>query len=196
MRGEAPDERRGFRLPGFQWFIAAGILLLGAWLLFSPRAIEPPEPPEAALGEAASGTAPVSATVYFGDRDGRTLVSERRDVPAGGTLEARVKGVVMAMAEDPETQGAVCVLPRAARLVRVFHDADSATLYLDFSPELVTRHPGGSAAEWATLSALARTVSANFPEIARLQLLVDGQAVETLAGHFDTSQPLELAAWQ
>jgi len=196
MNGDAPNPRRGLRLPGLQWFVAALLLLLGAWLLFSPRAIEPPEAPLATAGDASAGAAPGSATVYFGDRLGRALVSERRDVVAGSTLEARVKGVVAAMAEEPETQGAVRVLPPAARLGRVFHDADSATLYLDFSPELVTQHPGGSTAEWATLAALARTVSANFPEIARLQLLVDGQPVETLAGHFDTSQPLDLATWQ
>lgn len=196
MTTGGPEPRRRFRLPEVQWFVAAAILLAGAWLLFSPRAIEPPEPPQVESGDAATADATAPATVYFGDRDGRTLVSERRDVPQGGTLEVRVKSVVAAMADEPETPGAVRVLPGDARLLRVFQDTDSATLYLDFSPELVTRHPGGSAAEWATLAALARTMRANFPDIARVQLLVDGQAVETLAGHFDTSQPLDLAAWQ
>jgi len=32
--------------------------------------------------------------------------------------------------------------------------------------------------------------------VARLQLLVDGQAIDTLAGHFDTSKPIEIDDWQ
>ena len=45
---------------------------------------------------------------------------------------------------------------------------------------LVTQHPGGSAAEWATLAAIVRTIGSNFPEVARVQVMVDGQPLETL----------------
>ena len=89
-----------------------------------------------------------------------------------------------------------CTLPPGTRLRQAFYDDDSATLYLDFRPELVTRHPGGSAAEYFTLSSIVRTLGTNFPEVARVQILVDGQPIESLAGHFDASKPIEIATWQ
>jgi hypothetical protein len=67
---------------------------------------------------------------------------------------------------------------------------------VDFNTALVTQLPGGSAAEFHLLGALVRTVGANFPEVTSVQILVDGQPVDSLAGHYDTSGPLRVAAWQ
>jgi spore germination protein GerM len=175
------------------WVAAALVIAAGASLLFWPRAIEPPPaPPPAGAG---ASTATRSVTLYFGDRDGRALVSERREIAAAASLESDIEHVVEALVGGPEIEGAVRTLPEATRLRRAFFDSDAATAFLDFEPMLVTRHPGGSAAEYATVAALVRTLGANFPQIARVQILVDGQPVETLAGHFDTSKPLEISGW-
>jgi hypothetical protein len=177
------------------WAISALVVAIGAWVLFWPRAIEPPPAPVADAANTPQA-AMRSATLYFGDRDGRTLVTERRDVPDATALETRIEVVVGALVHGPEIDGAVRTLPEGARLRRVFCDREAATAYLDFDPALVTRHPGGSTAEHATVAALVKTMGANFPEIVRVQILVDGQPVETVAGHFDTSRPLEIATWE
>jgi len=175
------------------WVTAALVIAAGASLLFWPRAIEPPPAPPPAGAGASAATR--SVTLYFGDRDGRALVSERREIAAAASLESDIEHVVEALVGGPEIEGAVRTLPEATRLRRAFFDSDAATAFLDFEPMLVTRHPGGSAAEYATVAALVRTLGANFPQIARVQILVDGQPVETLAGHFDTSKPLEISGW-
>jgi spore germination protein GerM len=103
---------------------------------------------------------------------------------------------VQAWIGGPDAARAVRTVPAETQLQKVFWDADTATLYLDFTPALVTRHPGGSTAEYATLASLVRTLGADFPEVTRVQLLVDGEPVETLAGHYDTSQPIEIGSWR
>ncbi len=82
------------------------------------------------------------------------------------------------------------------RLEQTYFADETSTLYLDFSPALVTQHPGGSAAEYHTIRALVRTIAANFPDVARMQILVDGQPIDTLAGHYDTSKPIAVTDWQ
>ena len=61
---------------------------------------------------------------------------------------------------------------------------------LDFNARLVNGHPGGSLSELLTVYALVDSVSANFPHLRQVRLLVDGQPRETLKGHIDISQPV------
>ena len=69
-------------------------------------------------------------------------------------------------------------------------------LYIDFSSEFVAGHPGGATAEYHTVSAIMRTVSENFPEVAAVQLLVEGSQVGTIAGHVDAYGPLLVRDWR
>jgi len=50
--------------------------------------------------------------------------------------------------------------------------------------------PGGSKAELLTVYSLVNTVVANFPAVARVQLLVEDRPVDSFAGHIDVSRPL------
>ncbi len=137
-----------------------------------------------------------AATLYFSDREGRGLIPEERELPEGDHLEARVEAVLGALVAGPLVGDALPVLPQSARLLRVFFDADTGTLYADFDAALVRDHPGGSTAEWKTWTSMVRTLRANFPEVRRLQLLVQGEPIESLAGHFDASRPVDLDTWQ
>ena len=53
-----------------------------------------------------------------------------------------------------------------------------------------TAHPGGSLTELLTVYAIVNAVTANLPAIQRVQLLVDGKEVDTIAGHVDVRRPL------
>ena len=50
-------------------------------------------------------------------------------------------------------------------------------------------HPSGIESEDLTLRAILATLHANFPQIAQVRFLVDGQTRDTLAGHADLTQP-------
>jgi spore germination protein GerM len=175
--------------------VLVGLVGAAAWLLLArPEFVEPPTPAE--LGVETTPPEPQPLTLYFGDREGKALVAEQRDLVVEGSTEARVEAALAGLADGPQNGDAVRTLPAEARVRRVFLDEGNATLYLDFDPALVTHHPGGSAAEHGTLGAIVRTIGTNFPDVARLQILVDGQPVETLAGHFDTSNPIEIRSWR
>jgi germination protein M len=62
--------------------------------------------------------------------------------------------------------------------------------FVDLGPEIVSGHPGGSAAELLTVYALVNAVTSNLPAIGRVQILVDGREIESLAGHVDLRRPL------
>jgi spore germination protein GerM len=187
-----PTERR--RRPGLLGSLFALVLVIAAWYLFTPRNALEPEPPAPVVTEDAAA-ATRTVTLFFADAESRDLVAEERDLSEVGLLDTRVAATVRALVDGPRRDG-VRTLPAAARLLHVFLDDESSTVYLDFDPALVTRHPGGTTAESMTLASIVRTLKANFPEVARVQLLVDGEPVQTLAGHVDTSQPIEIATWK
>lgn len=192
---EKPPRRLGRAL---FWGLFAALVLAAAWLLFWPRAgldLEPVRPRLAGERPAPQlGTR--SVVLYFGDARGESQVAERREVPVGASIEARIEAVLGALVDGPDQREALGTLPRDARVRRVFYDDESATAYLDFPPALVTEHPGGSAAEYHTLSSIVRTLGSNFPEVERVQILVDGEPIASLAGHFDISQPIVIATWR
>ena len=173
------------------WGMALALFTVVAWLLLRSRTGLAPEPPPDASGRPAAASAK-SATLYFADNQAQSLVTEKRDIRFGDSLEENVAATLAALIGGP-TQNGVAVLPGETRLEQTYWSEQNQTLYLDFNAALVAKHPGGSAAEYSTISALVRTIAANFPEVRRVQILVDGQPIETLAGHFDTSKPSEIA---
>ena len=52
-------------------------------------------------------------------------------------------------------------------------------------------HAGGSLEEIFTVYALVNALTSNLPEIRAVQILIEGQEVDTLAGHVDLRHPLE-----
>jgi hypothetical protein len=66
----------------------------------------------------------------------------------------------------------------------------SGEAYVDVSREVVTAHTGGSLNEQLTVQTMVAAVTVNLPAVSRVQILVDGKEVDTLAGHVDLRQPL------
>lgn len=128
--------------------------------------------------------------------DGDGWVSEDRRIPSGGQPGEDLLAVARALCEGPQSGRAISALPRGTRALAAFMDPARGTAVLDFSRELVNGHPGGSAAEAATLASIMRTVAANFPQVAACTILVDGRPAATLGGHLDLAHPLAPRRWQ
>lgn len=177
--------------------VLAIVLGLGVWALFGRRDAGKhgvPGATPALESEAPAHERP--AMLFFADHDAVALVQERHEIPMGESIEENVEATLRDWANGPREAEAVAVLPPQVRVTQAFFDDEEHVLYVDFNTALVTQMPGGSAAEYQLLSALLRTVGANFPEVTAVQILVDGQPVESLGGHYDTSKPLRVAAWQ
>ena len=117
------------------------------------------------------------------------LVRRTSTVELSAALDVALGQVTTTLLDLPEGTSAI---PAGTYLNEAYVD-QHATGYLDFSNHLVKNHIGGSSAEYLTLKTILETVHLNFPEqIKKVQILIEGREVESIAGHFDTSQPLDV----
>lgn len=128
--------------------------------------------------------------------DGGGWVAEDRRLPGGSRPGDDLLAVMDALCEGPRSGRATSAMPRGTRALAAFLDAASGVAVVDFSRELSLGHPGGSAAEAATVGAIMRTVAANFPQVSSCTILVEGRQPATLAGHLDLSRPLSPRRWR
>ena len=134
-------------------------------------------------------TAHITATLFYGSLDGQALVALRREVPLAEGVRAQGAQILRAqLAAAPAPL--VSVIPKGSTL-RAFYVTSRGEAVVDLSRDVTVNHPGGSLLESLTVYALVNAVTANLPGVQRVQLLVDGQEVETIAGHIDVRRPLE-----
>lgn len=195
MMDENPDRHDGLRAGHLIAIALVAAVVLGAVLWFTTRGPKEPEAPAPARVERVpEGSRTV--TLYFAGADEPVLVSEPREVAVGHRIDEQLRQVVDALLSGPEDPKALSAIPPETRLLAVMVDTDSGTVYLDFSSELVASHPGGSAAEYCTVASIVRTVGENFPEVQRVQILVDGSQIETIAGHIRADEPFYVRDWR
>jgi hypothetical protein len=132
---------------------------------------------------------PRSSTIrlYFADAQGERLVAEQRSVTDVVSLEGRIETAVKELLKGP--RGALGrTIPQSVELKDVHMDGGRVA-WLNFSPSLVSAHPGGSTAELMTIYSIVNTVALNFSEVQKVGILVDGKRIDTLAGHLDCRDP-------
>ncbi len=129
-----------------------------------------------------------SVEVLYPESSGE-WVRERREILASGVREEEIRRLLVELMRGP-TGEASNVFPTQTRLEDVFWDGEGE-LTLSFSEHLRSDHPGGSRAETATIQALLGTLKANFPDVLRVRILVEGETVSSIAGHVDISRPLD-----
>lgn len=129
---------------------------------------------------------PVKVTLYFSDSQAQMLLPEEREVikKSESIEETAVKELI----KGPTREGLLKTIPESTRLLSL--SVEDGVAYVNFSKEIQTKHWGGSAGEGNTIYSVTNTL-AQFDEIKKVQFLVEGNKVETLLGHMDTSVPVE-----
>jgi len=178
------------------WLVFAGgltVLALIAWSMArmsAPPSDAPPrDPPVASTPAPAAETAHITATLFFGSPDGQALVPLRRDVTLAQNVVEQGRHILTAQLQEVPPDPYVSVIPEGTTL-RAFYLTDRGDAFVDLSPEIVAGHAGGSSSELLTVYALVGAVTANLPSAKRVQILVDGREIDTLAGHVDLRRPL------
>ena len=179
-------------------YLAAGVgvLLIGllAWgVMRSLERLAGIQPaPEQVVAEPSApppGVPRITATLFYGSADGDALVAVRREVAlAEGTVPQAREILEAQLQNAPEPYATV--IPEGTAL-RAFYATERGDAFVDLSPEVSTKHSGGSSTELLTVYAIVNAVAANLPTIQRVQILIDGREVDTLAGHVDLRRPLE-----
>ena len=131
----------------------------------------------------------INATLFYASQDGKALVGVRREVPLEeGRIEQGRQILMLAL--TPAPSGYVSTIPRGTTL-KGFYVTDRGDAFIDLSQHVSSGHPGGSYAELLTVSALVNDVMANLPTVQRVQILIEGRQVDSLAGHVDLRRPLQ-----
>ena len=176
-----------------------------AWLLFvglprwygSRRVVDTSPARPAATAPAAERK--ITATLYFIAEDGMSLVGVQREVPFGDPIVEQARRIVEAqLGAAPAPLAAAIPDGTALRGIYVTErecepagGACKRDAFVDLSIEARTKHTGGALDELFTIYAIVDAVTVNLPAISRVQILVDGKEVDTLAGHVDLRHPLE-----
>jgi germination protein M len=130
----------------------------------------------------------ISVRLYFESPDEGALVPEERSVPLAGDLARQLQAVLKELVRG-STTGLRPTLPPATKVLEVFVSARGVA-YLDFSPEARQASGGGSKSELLVVYSIVNSVTANFPAVKKVQILVEDKPVRTLGGHVDLSRPL------
>jgi spore germination protein GerM len=179
--------------------VAIGVLaFFVGWVLFValPRWYRPKPAqtttagPAAAQPPAAAAQTPakkITAKLYFVSDDGMSLAPAQREVPYAADVADQARAIVEAqlMGSPP----LVSAIPPGTTLKQVFV-TEHGDAFVDLSREAAANHPGGSLEETLTVYTIVDALTVNLPAIARVQILIDGKEVDTLAGHVDLRHPL------
>lgn len=183
-----------------RWFLAfcgvvlAVVLAVGAYCHISGKTEETApntEGPKPDIKAPEPDTVPqpeqtkLKITLYFGDRQAMYLIPEEREVVKGNqTLE---KVVLNELIKGPQNPELVRTIPEGTKLLSA--EVIDSIAYVDFSEEFKTRHWGGSAGETFTLYSVINSL-AELGGIQKVQFLLEGEKMDTLAGHIDTTEPM------
>jgi hypothetical protein len=162
----------------------------GVWILIAHRSPAHAPTPAAGNSETAAAAEPkIKATLFYISENGLSLPGVQRDVPFGDPIVEQARRIVEAQLGDAPAPYASPV-PRGTRL-RALYVGDRGDAFVDLSGEVRTAHTGGALDELFTIYAIVNALTVNLPAITRVQILVEGKEVDTLAGHVDLRRPLQ-----
>ena len=174
-------------LPVATGVLALGLLAWGVTSLLERLTARPDEVAAVTSKPVPNETPHISATVFYATPEGEALMPIRREVPLADGVVAQGRQILITQLEPPPSPY-ISAIP-AGTTLRAFYVTDKGDAFVDLSG-ISTGHPGGSLTELLTVYAIVNAVTANLPAVQRVQILVDGKEVDTIAGHVDIRRPV------
>jgi spore germination protein GerM len=126
-------------------------------------------------------------TLFFLREEDNQLVPEEREINANPSAVREAEEVVAELIKGSRA-GLVSSLPPETRLAQLFITKEGVA-YVDFSKDLIEKHPSGSAAEISTVYSIVNSLTYNFKPIKKVFILIEGEERETLGGHISLDHP-------
>lgn len=128
-----------------------------------------------------------SFIVYRAAADGREkLLPEKFTINDNGKPIAE-NALIALVSTKPQDASMEDVVPIGTKVLSLRVD-EKGTAYADFSKELAKKGQG-SYGEMMLCYAITNTLT-EFPEIKRVQILIEGKKVTTISGHMDVEEPI------
>lgn len=126
-------------------------------------------------------------TLFFLSEEDSLLHPEEREIAEGSSVAEEAKEVIDELIKGPRSE-LISSLPSETKLRQLFITKDGMA-YVDFSKEIMEKHPSGSSAELSTVYCVVNSLAYNFSSLKKVFILVEGGERETLDGHIDLSKP-------
>ena len=126
--------------------------------------------------------------LYFSDGESEYLIGEKREILKRDEIEEEAKDAINELIKGPKGK-LIPTLPTQTKLLSLELGEDGVAK-VNFNKALSKDHPGGSSAEMMTLYSVVNSLTLNFPQIKRVQILIEGKEIETIAGHLSLRQPV------
>jgi len=131
--------------------------------------------------------------LYFALPQGEYLAPQQRKIflPRLTNENKEIKAVLEELIKGPkrnESKDLSLTIPPETKIRAVY--VKGKTIYVDFSLSLKEKHPGGTTGELLTIYSIVDTLLDNFPSYSWVQILIEGEPQDTLAGHIDIRHPL------
>jgi germination protein M len=126
--------------------------------------------------------------LYFSDVTGRRLSIERREVKGENRVDL-LRKIMEELVLGPRDAARLRTLPETTQVRTVFFKEETA--WVDLDSAVRDEHPGGTWTEVLAVYSIVNTLVENFSDVRQVQILIEGNEIETLAGHVDISHPLE-----
>ncbi|MGM0369797.1 MAG: GerMN domain-containing protein [Bacillota bacterium] len=127
--------------------------------------------------------ATIDTKVYFSDSQAAYLLPEKREIKKNQLYSNLIQELIA----GPNSEDLNQTIPPQTELLGVRVKDNIARV--DFSQELMSDHWGGTAGETMTVYSIVNTLT-QFNSIDKVQILIAGKKVETLAGHMELNQPI------
>ena len=128
-----------------------------------------------------------SFIVYRAAADGREkLLPEKFTINDNGKPIAE-NALIALVSTKPQDASMEDVVPIGTKVLSLRVD-EKGTAYADFSKELAKKGQG-SYGEMMLCYAITNTLT-EFPEIKRVQILIEGKKVNTISGHMEVEEPM------
>jgi spore germination protein GerM len=126
--------------------------------------------------------------LYFSEREGEYLIGEKREILKRSEVKEEAKETIVELIKGPKGK-LIPTLPHQTKLLSLQFDEEGVAK-VNFNKALSKDHPGGSSGEMMTVYSIVNSLTLNFPQIKRVQILIEGKAIETIAGHLSLKQPV------
>jgi hypothetical protein len=136
-----------------------------------------------------------TVTLYVADDAAGMLRARTAQIPLPAGRQQRAEELLRALLRIYQQPGATHLIAPAAD-IRAIYLVDPGGAVIDLNAAFADQHRSGILSEQLTVNSLVETLALNVPGIQRVNILVEGKARDTLAGHADLSDAFDVTAME
>lgn len=130
-----------------------------------------------------------SVTLLWPGGEAQGLVPREAQIFATRDAADQARQIVGILLSGAPDEAVLPPFPAGTALTSLFVD-ERGIAYVSLSKQAMEGAPGGSTWERMAVHSLVGSLTRGVPQIRRVQLLIDGKEIESLAGHLDMRGPI------